>query len=197
MKRSLISAALLVAGLAAGPAFAQDQQHPGGPGGGAPHPTGGQPHQTGGGPHTGGGAPGGGMSGMPGMGGQTMSGGGAPQVSGHHRTGHGGPPQALASTGGHNPGSPGPGHFAYQGQSHARIHGPTFHYPAGYHYRRWGAGQFLPRLFLTSAFFFTDYADYGFGPPPFGDAWVRYGPDLLLVNIATGQIVDVIYGAFY
>jgi Ni/Co efflux regulator RcnB len=29
-----------------------------------------------------------------------------------------------------------------------------------------------------------------------GYQWVRYGPDLLLVDIATGQVVDVRYGVF-
>jgi Ni/Co efflux regulator RcnB len=203
MKKSLIPTALIVASLAVGPTFAQDQHHPGGPGGGgAPHPGAGAPHGAPGGP-------GGGMGGMPGMGGgsRTMGGGNshavtsggpsAPRVSGRH-THRPGPTTPSTSTGGRNGGAPGAGgHFAYQGQSHARIQAPSFHYPSGYHYRRWGAGQILPRLFLTSTFFFTDYAAYGFGPPPFGDAWVRYGPDLLLVNIASGQIVDVIYGAFY
>jgi Ni/Co efflux regulator RcnB len=34
------------------------------------------------------------------------------------------------------------------------------------------------------------------GRPPKGYRWVRYGPDLLLVNVRTGRISDVIYGAF-
>jgi Ni/Co efflux regulator RcnB len=34
-----------------------------------------------------------------------------------------------------------------------------------------------------------------YAPPP-GFVWVRFGPDLLLVNRHTGQIADVIYGAF-
>jgi Ni/Co efflux regulator RcnB len=42
-----------------------------------------------------------------------------------------------------------------------------------------------------------DWADLGLPPPPPGDQWVRYGPDLLLVDVSTGQIVDVIYDAFY
>jgi Ni/Co efflux regulator RcnB len=33
-------------------------------------------------------------------------------------------------------------------------------------------------------------------PEP-GFQWVRYGPDLLLVNVTTGQVVDVAYGVFY
>ena len=87
--------------------------------------------------------------------------------------------------------------FTYQGQAHAAIRGSSFHYPNGYSYRRWSTGQRLPMLFLTARYFFDDYSDYGFGPPPFGDRWVRYGPDLLLVDIRSGQVVDVIYGAFY
>ena len=89
------------------------------------------------------------------------------------------------------------GGFTYRGQQHARIQGPAFRYPAGYGYRRWGIGQDLPLLFLTSEFFFLDWANYGFGPPPPGFVWVRYGPDLLLVSRRSGRIRQVIYGVFY
>ena len=59
------------------------------------------------------------------------------------------------------------------------------------------AGAILPRIFLSNYYFYTSWYDLGFGPPPPGDAWVRYGPDLLLVNIRTGRVVDVVYGVFY
>ncbi len=78
-----------------------------------------------------------------------------------------------------------------------RIHAPAFRYPHGYHYRHWGIGAILPSLFLTSPYYWTDWAALGIGPPPPGYVWVRYGPDLLLVNRYTGRIADVIYGAFY
>jgi Ni/Co efflux regulator RcnB len=52
-------------------------------------------------------------------------------------------------------------------------------------------------MFLAHQFWFNDWALLGLGPPPRGFVWVRYGPDLLLVNTRTGQIADVIYGAFY
>ena len=71
-------------------------------------------------------------------------------------------------------------------------------------YHRYGAwyggfprGLFLPRIFLARPYYFYDYYDLGIGPPPPGYIWVRYGPDLLLVNRHTGRIVDVIHGAFY
>ena len=76
------------------------------------------------------------------------------------------------------------------------LHRPGWRYPAGYAYRRWTSGLLLPHLFLSSNYYFNDYATYGFGPPPYGCRWVRYGPDLLLVETRTGRIRDVVYGAF-
>jgi Ni/Co efflux regulator RcnB len=70
-------------------------------------------------------------------------------------------------------------------------------YPAGWAYRRWAVGAILPPLFLTPDYYYTDYSALGFPPPDPGFQWVQYGPDLLLVNVATGQVVDVAYGVFY
>lgn len=77
------------------------------------------------------------------------------------------------------------------------IHGPGFNYPRGYRYRRWSIGLLLPSIFLSNLYYWNNYADLGVGPPPPGYRWVRYGPDLLLVQIRTRRVVDVIYGAFY
>jgi Ni/Co efflux regulator RcnB len=55
----------------------------------------------------------------------------------------------------------------------------------------------LPGVFLSSAYIYTRYSVLGLGPPPPGYYWVRYGPDLLLVEHRTRRIADVIYGAFY
>ncbi len=79
------------------------------------------------------------------------------------------------------------------------IRGPAFRYPRGYGYRRWSTGLILPRLFLSSSYYYDGYDGYdglGLGAPPPGCRWVRYGPDLLLVQTRSGRIVDVIYGAF-
>jgi hypothetical protein len=77
------------------------------------------------------------------------------------------------------------------------IRGPAFSYPRGYRYRRWAIGLFLPSLFLSNYYYYDNWAPLGVGAPPPGYRWVRYGPDLLLVQIGTRRIVDVIYGAFY
>jgi Ni/Co efflux regulator RcnB len=78
-----------------------------------------------------------------------------------------------------------------------RVRARAFHYPRGYHYRRWNSGSILPRVFLSRYYYYPSWYDLGFGPPPPGYQWVRYGPDLLLVNVYTGRIRDVAYNVFY
>jgi Ni/Co efflux regulator RcnB len=77
-----------------------------------------------------------------------------------------------------------------------RIRGPAFIYPPGYVYRRWTAGLLLPAIFLSATYYYDGYASLGLSPPPPGYRWVRYGPDLVLVNLATGRVADVAYGVF-
>jgi Ni/Co efflux regulator RcnB len=72
-----------------------------------------------------------------------------------------------------------------------------FRYPPGFAYRRWIVGQSLPQLLFGSAYYFTDHALLGLDSPPYGYQWVRFGPDVMLVNIRTGEILDVIHNAFY
>ncbi|QDZ08412.1 RcnB family protein [Sphingomonas panacisoli] len=77
------------------------------------------------------------------------------------------------------------------------IHRPGWSYPTGWAYRRWAIGLFLPRLFFATPYYYDSWWEMGLAPPAAGYRWVRYGPDLLLVQIRTRRIVDVIYGAFY
>ena len=70
-------------------------------------------------------------------------------------------------------------------------------FPRGYHYRHWGVGQRLPVTFLASQFFFDNFVTLGLQPPPPGFRWVRFGPDLFLVDMRTGDIIDAAYGVFY
>ncbi len=114
---------------------------------------------------------------------------------------HGPPTHSPAGPGPHagvaGPhGSGGPA-VSWRGHTFNRVHLAPFIYPHGWGYRRWGIGMMLPPLFLAPAYYYSDWAGLGLPPPDPGFQWVRYGPDLLLVNVATGQVVDVIYGAFY
>ena len=198
MNKTLVVTAL-VAALSGGGAFAQPEhdrgEHGGGPrGGGAPQGGG----QQGGGQHEGG--PAGGFHPSTTRGGVTQGGGGGPRPEvGQGSRGQGSqgqvarPAERGVGGGGARPG----GQFTYRGRSHAPIRGPSFYYPSGWGYRAWGIGQFLPSLFLGSSYYFNDYASYGFGPPPYGYRWVRYGPDLLLVDRSSGRIAEVVRGVFY
>ena len=121
----------------------------------------------------------------------------------HHPPPHGPPPHGpppkpfVRPVPGPGPHGPGPGTFTYRGHPFNRVHLAPFAYPPGWAYRRWAVGAVLPPLFLVPAYFYADWAVLGLPPPQPGYQWVRYGPDLLLVDVATGQVVDVVYGAFY
>ncbi len=206
MKRILLATASLLL-VVPGMAFAQQGDHHkpgGGPGGGHGAPGGGH-GGPGGGPGGGHGGPGGGHGGPGGAGPQIRPPHqGGPQIQPIHP---GGGPQiqpvrpGRPGFGGGGPGRPGVGfpHRPGTGRppNFRPVRGPAFRYPSGYRYRRWSIGGLLPSLFLSSSYFYDDWADLGVGPPPPGCRWVRYGPDLLLVRRRSGQIVDVIYGAFY
>ena len=73
---------------------------------------------------------------------------------------------------------------------------PVYRYPHGYHYRRWHVGAVLPTVLFGSAYYFNDYHLFGLYAPPHLYRWVRYGPDLVLVNTRNGHIRDVRYGVF-
>jgi len=197
MRRGFAVTAIIALALPAVAVAQQDQHkdhkappartHPGGP----PHPPGGPPHPPGppaphykpppGPPH-------------------------GPMAMPPHPPGSSGPPP-------HPPGPPGPAgyphppgpppggppgaQFSYHGHQLNRFHpAHPFIYPPGWAYRRWAVGAILPPIFLVPDYYFMDWADLGLPPPPPGTQWVRYGPDLLLVDVQTGEVVDVIYDAF-
>ncbi len=106
----------------------------------------------------------------------------------------------------HRPGHPGavmvrpmerrPHQFWHRGAWGVRIHGPAFVYPRGYGHRRWAVGAILPALFLADAYYYDNYGAIGLQAPAPGYRWVRYGDDLLLVNIRTGQVEDTAEDVF-
>jgi Ni/Co efflux regulator RcnB len=91
------------------------------------------------------------------------------------------------------------GPYVFRGQSFAwhpvRFPRPWV-YPPGYGYRLWAVGAVLPPLFLAPTYYYSAWADMGLPPPDPGFQYVEYGPDLLLVNLATGEVVEVFPGAF-
>jgi len=91
----------------------------------------------------------------------------------------------------------GPGQFSFRGHDFNRVHINPYIYPQGWGYRQWAVGAILPPLFLVPDYYYPEWAALGLEPPPPGFQWVRYGPDLLLVDVVTGQVADVAYGVFY
>jgi Ni/Co efflux regulator RcnB len=87
--------------------------------------------------------------------------------------------------------------FGYHGHNFNPVHVAPYRYPPGWAYRRWAVGAVLPPLFLTPDYYYTDWATLGLDPPPPGTQWVRYGPDLLLVDVSTGNVLEVVPDVFY
>ena len=100
----------------------------------------------------------------------------------------------------HGPHAPPPGsvHFSFHGHPFNRFHAAPFVYPHGW--RGSAPGPSAPRCRRCSShrpITIPVWAELGLEPPQPGFQWVRYGPDLLLVDVNTGQVLDVAYGVFY
>jgi hypothetical protein len=94
----------------------------------------------------------------------------------------------------------GHGPWLFHGHSYAwhPVHFPhPWVYPAGFGYRLWAVGAILPPLFWsTPTYYYAGWADMGLPPPEPGFQYIQYGPDLLLVNVANGAVVQVFPSAF-
>ena len=72
-----------------------------------------------------------------------------------------------------------------------------YHDPFGYGYRRFSIGLILWPSYYGNNYWLNDPWQYRL-PPAYGPyRWVRYYNDALLVNIYSGQVVDVIHGFFW
>jgi Ni/Co efflux regulator RcnB len=83
------------------------------------------------------------------------------------------------------------------GHASHRYHAGHFRWPHDHHYRHWRYGEFLPSIFFGSNYWLRNWSAYGLYAPPSGLVWVRYGPDAMLVDRYTGEVVRVQYGVFY
>ena len=68
--------------------------------------------------------------------------------------------------------------------------------PFGYNYRPYSIGYRLIPAYYSQNYWF-DSAMYGLPYPPPGTRWVRYWDDALLVDLYTGEVVDVIQNFFW
>jgi Ni/Co efflux regulator RcnB len=90
----------------------------------------------------------------------------------------------------------------YDWQTHRHHHHSLFHLghyydPYDWGYRRWSIGFSLWPSYYGSNYWLNDPWQYRL-PPAYGPyRWVRYYDDALLVNIYTGEVVDVVYNFFW
>ena len=97
---------------------------------------------------------------------------------------------------------------------HDRHHGDRHHYDRhdrdrhrhhvryvspyrGWSYRRVSTGYRLRPAFYSPRYAISDYDYYRVRSPARYHRWIRYGPDLLLVDIRNGRVLRVIPGRFY
>lgn len=78
-----------------------------------------------------------------------------------------------------------------------RFHAGAYRAPQGYRYRRWRYGQFMPAVYWGRNYWLSDFLAFGLFAPPSGYVWVRYGPDAVLIDEYTGEIIRVDYGVFF
>ena len=78
-----------------------------------------------------------------------------------------------------------------------RFHLGFYYDPFGWDYFRYGIGWRLWPSYYRSSYWLRDPWQYRL-PPAYGPyRWIRYQNDALLVNIYTGNVVDVIYDFFW
>lgn len=87
--------------------------------------------------------------------------------------------------------------YRNQYRNHYRL--PRYYNPYGYGYgyRRFGIGIYLDSLFFGSNYWLNDPWEYRLPPAPYGARWVRYYDDVLLVDMRSGYVIDVIYDFFW
>lgn len=66
-----------------------------------------------------------------------------------------------------------------------------------YGYSRFSIGLFLEPLFYGQRYWIGDPWQYRLPAAPYGTQWVRYYNDVLLIDIQTGEVIDVIYDFFW
>lgn len=86
------------------------------------------------------------------------------------------------------------GKFVYRGVYYPRIR-MVWTAPPRWAPRRYVVGAIVPPVFLAAPYI-VDVVRYKLPAPPPGAAWVRVGEDLLLVDQATGRVLEVIDHAY-
>lgn len=87
---------------------------------------------------------------------------------------------------------------AYRDRNRNIYRLPRYEAPRwGYSYRRWSPGYRWDSWYYSPSYWIADPWYYRL-PPAYGDyRWVRYYDDAVLVDIRSGEIIDIIYSFFF
>jgi Ni/Co efflux regulator RcnB len=78
-----------------------------------------------------------------------------------------------------------------------RYHFGSYRRPSGWYAHRWVYGERVPHDWYGRDYWIGNYVSFGLIGPPDGYQWVRVGDDALLVDVDTGEVLQVEYGVFY
>lgn len=79
-----------------------------------------------------------------------------------------------------------------------RFHIGLYVVPRGYSYRVWRIGDWLPYGYYDGGrYALHDYWRYRLYDPPYWAMWIRVRDDALLVDVDTGEVIDVVYDLFW
>jgi Ni/Co efflux regulator RcnB len=84
----------------------------------------------------------------------------------------------------------------YRDSHRSLFHIGLYYDPFGYGYQQFDIGFRLAPVYFSEQYW-IDPAMYQLPYPPAGTQWVRYWNDAVLVDMYSGQVVDVIHGFFW
>ena len=82
-------------------------------------------------------------------------------------------------------------------RSHHRRHASYAAPYRNWRYRPVSVGYRLDRAYYSPRYYISDYGYYGLRAPRPWERWIRYGDDLLLVNLRTGRVLNVIHYRYW
>lgn len=74
---------------------------------------------------------------------------------------------------------------------------PAYYGPRGYRYQPVTVGYRFQPNYYGRNYWVNDYGRYRLPRPGYGTQWVRYGNDVVLVNLRTGRVLQVYNRFFY
>lgn len=86
-------------------------------------------------------------------------------------------------------------------RDYRRTHGDVYRQgayggPRGYRYRPVSVGYRFEPSYYGRNYWVNDYGRYRLARPAYGTQWVRYGNDVVLVNLRTGRVLQT-YDRFF